>query len=313
MHLLGKVLLWLCVVLLIPTLLLTTMTLDVRHRWLKDVTDRQERVEQGLQQIADTQQRIRNLEEQRQALIQSWGDVWTAPNSGPQAGTPGGIELGVGASSGLPQRGQDGKIDPSVFVFAESPTGTQYLGEFTVSDIRPSQAIARLARSPYPQEAESWPRGVYHIRGTLPANWLATIADLQGQQVIADSILVDQQLELNVRQDLIKSSQATLAQRMAELNGNPEADPAADDEVRDGLVESLRKYESARNQQLADVGRLRHQMFADYSTLQHTLQRCLEKMRRLEEKQLGRPAQTGPAGASQGTSALLNPATPVVK
>lgn len=312
MHKLGNWLLVLCVLLLIPTLILTTLTLDVRHRWLKDVSDRQQRVEQGLQQIAETEARIRALEEQRQSLVQSWGDVWTAPNSGPQAGTPGGIELGVGSSSGLPQRGQDGKIDPSVFVFAETPAGTQYLGEFGISDIRPSQAIARMTRVPYPQEAETWPRGVFHVRGTLPANWLAMVADLQGQQVIADSILVDQQLELSVRQELIKSSQATLALRMAELNGNPDAEAAASDEVRDGLVESLRKYETARDQQLKEVDRLRHEMFANYSTLQHTLERCFEKTRVLEEKSR-QPAQSAPTARPQGTSVLLSPAGSVVK
>jgi len=289
MHILGKVLLWLCVVLLIPaSLVLTSMVLDVRHRWLKDVSDRQQRVEQGLQQLAETQERVRALEEQRQALVQSWGDVWTAPNSGPQAGTPGAIELGVGSSSGLPQRGKEGKIDPSVFVFADTPAGSQYLGEFIVSDIRPAQAIARLARKPYPKEAETWPRGIYHVRGTLPANWLAMNADLQGQQVIADSILVDQQLELNIRNELIKSSQATLAQRMAELNGNPQADEAAGAEVKDGLVESLRKYESARNQQLFVVNELRHQMFDEYSRLRHILNRCVEKAKILMDRDSSR-------------------------
>lgn len=303
MHVLGKVLLWLCVVLLIPaSLVLTTMVLDVRHRWLKDVADRQARIEQGLQQIQETQQRVRALEEQRQALVQDWGDVWNAPNSQVQPGTAGAIELGVGASSNLPQRGPEGKIDPAVYVFAETPGSSQYLGEFTVTDIRPSQAVARLTRTPYPKETESWPRGTFHVRSTLPANWLAMIADLQGQQVIADSILVDQRLELEIRNQLIKSSQATLDQRMSELNGNPQANPEAGDEVKDGLVESLRKYSTARDLQLAEVDRLRRKMVEEYNTLQHTLQRCYEKARILTEK-YGVPSQPAATETTRNESA----------
>ncbi|WP_437227638.1 hypothetical protein SH661x_000477 [Planctomicrobium sp. SH661] len=291
MHILGKVLLWLCVVLLIPaSLVLSTMVLDVRHRMLKQVTERQERIEKGIQQIADAERRVRALEEQRQALVHGWGDVWNSPNSQVQPGTPGAIELGVGSSSGLPQRGTDGKIDPSVFVFADAPGSSLYLGEFSITDIRPSQAIARLTRPPYPQETDLWPRGTYHIRGTLPANWLATIASLQHQQVIADSALIDHELELATRKELIKSSQATLAQRMAELNGNPQAAPDAGDEVRDGLVESLRKYETARNDQLAEVDRLRRKMIDDYSELRRTLQRCVEKAQILNQKYGTQPA-----------------------
>jgi len=302
MHILGKVLLWLCVILLIPaSLVLTTMTLDVRHRWLQDVADRQQRVEQGIQQIADVQRRVRTLEEKRQVLVSSWGDVWNAPNSGPQAGTPGAVELQVGASSGLPQRGPEYQVDPAVYVFAETADGSQYLGAFLIADIRPTQAIARLVRAPYPQEIESWPRGTYHVRNNLPANWLTTAATLQGQQDTADAMLVDQQLVLSTRKEMVKVSQATLDQRLAELNGNPQASPEAEDEVKDGLVESLRKFENARNQLLVDVDGLRHRLFAEYSELEQTLLKNVEKDGVLNEK-YGNPEQSPPASIRRETS-----------
>jgi len=307
MHILGKVLLWLCVILLIPaSLVLTTMTLDVRHRWLHDVTLRQQQVEQGIQEIADTQRRVRTLEEERQALVRSWGDVWNAPNSGPQAGTPGAIELQVGATSGLPQRGADDQADPAVYVFAETANGSQYLGSFLIADIRPNQAIARLARAPYLQEIETWPRGTYHVRNNLPANWLKMAASLQGQQATADAILVDQQLELNTRNGIVKVSQATLNQRLTELNGNPQASPEAEAEVKDGLVESLRKFEDARNQLLAVVDGLRHRLFAEYSELEQTLLKSVEKDGVLNQK-YGNPNQTPLENARDKTSAQRLP------
>jgi heme exporter protein D len=302
MHILGKVLLWLCVVLLIPTLVLITMTLDVRHRWLTDVAERQRRVENGLKQIAETQKKVRNLEEQRQALVHAWGDVWTSPNSQVQQGAVGALELGVGASSGLPHRRQGADVDPPVFVFADTPNGSQYLGEFNVTDIRPGQAIARMARAPYPQETSTWPNGTYRIRGTIPANWQETFVVLQHQLASASAALVDQQLELATRKQMVKNSQATLDQRMAELNGNPNAPADAGDIVRDGLVASVRKYESLRDQQLSTVDRLRRKMINEYNRLRHTISRCVE-MADVLEKEYGQPDSRKPDGTVQNRTA----------
>lgn len=302
MHILGKVLLWLCVVLLLPTLVLITMTLDVRHRWLTDVADRQRRVENGLTQIAQAQKQVRDLEEKRQALVHAWGDVWNSPNSQVQQGAAGTLELGVGASSGLPHRRQGVDVDPPVFVFADTPNGSQYLGEFNVTDIRPGQAIARLAREPYAQETATWPNGTFRIRGSIPANWQESFVAIQSQLVSANAILVDQQLELATRKQMVKNSQATLDQRMAELNGNPNAPADAGDIVQNGLVASVRNYESQRDQQLSTVDRLRQQMVNQYNRLRHTIARCVE-MADVLEKKYGQPGAKNPDEEAQSRTA----------
>jgi hypothetical protein len=307
MHILGKVLLWLCVLLLVPAAIwLSTKTLDVRHRWLSEVKSRQEKVEQQAQQLADARRRVTELENARQRLVHAWGDVWSAPNSRIQPGGTGALELGVGASSNLPQKTNDGR-EPTVYVFAEAPGQSQFLGQFSIADIQPTRAIARLNRRPYSQETDNWPaQGVYHVRSTLPENWLMTTANLQAQQAISDARVVDQRVQLENLAQQIKSSQATLDQRLAELNGNPDASADAREDVQDGLVKTVQKAEAARDSMLAEVDQFRRKMITTYNTLITTLQGNVEKVR-LIEKTFDNAAAAG----SRSARSLAAPTLPL--
>jgi len=283
MHILGKVLVWLTVVLLVAAGWFTSTTLRVRHQWLSSVETRQERIEKQIQDIADTRRRIQLLEDQRQELVHAWGDVWSAPNSRVQPGGTGAIELGVGASSNLPQKNADGN-NPTVFVFGDDGGQTKYLGEFLVADTRPTQAIVQLTRAPYPQEASEWPQGLYHVRNTLPLNWLTSAAQLQAQQIIADAHVIEQRQQLEVLNGMLESSQNALNQRMAELNGNPQAPPTASDDVRDGLVLAAQKSEQARDAVLLQVEQLRHQVTQTYDNIVKTLNSNIETAKQLENR-----------------------------
>ncbi|WP_437187679.1 hypothetical protein SH668x_001085 [Planctomicrobium sp. SH668] len=298
MHILGKVLLWLCVFPLIPAaLVLTTMTLEVRHKWLKDVADRQSRVEKGLVQIADAEKRVRALEEQRQALVQAWGDVWNATNSIVQPGNAGIVELGVGASSGLPQRAADATTDPAIFVFADGQGQSQYLGEFTIGSIRPNHTVARLARAPFQNEIGTWPSGLYHARATLPGDLLVSIADLEGQERIAEASLADSLQQLEVQKKLVIAAQATLDQRLAELNGNPDAPETALPDVKDGLIATLTLAEEVRDDTLLIVDHLRVILAEKYTELRATLIENQDLAKALSENSSSQKLPESPATA----------------
>ncbi len=306
MHILGKVFIFLAIALILGGSWLTSMTLSVRHRWLTAVETRKQKIEKQLQDISDTRIRIRNLEEQRQQLVHSWGDVWSAPNSRVQPGGTGAIELGAGSSSGLPHRGAEGGSEPTVYVFGEDGGQSKYLGEFHVADIRPTQAIVRLTRHPFSQETEEWPQGMYHVRNTLPRNWLTLTAQLQAQQVIADAHIVEQRQQLEVLNEMNRTSQAALDQRMAELNGNPNALSTASEDVKIGLVETLQKAEASRDAVLTEVGRLRHAMIQTYDDVVKTLESNVKNAEKLESR-YEQPAPTTPPSASrteQNSSAL---------
>ncbi|HWL06965.1 MAG TPA: hypothetical protein VNQ76_00985 [Planctomicrobium sp.] len=283
MHILGKVLVWLTVVLVLAAAWMTSTALGVRHRWLTSVETRQQKIEGQLKDITATRHRVRELEERRQQLVHSWGDVWTAPNSRVQPGGTGAIELGVGASSNLPQKSADGAI-PTVFVFGEEGGQSKYLGEFAVTDIRPTQAIAQLTRRPYAQETSEWPQGLYHVRNVLPGHRLTAAAQLQAQQTIADAHIVEQRQQLEVLNGMVQASQAALDQRLAELNGNPDAPANASEDVKDGLVLSVKKSEQTRDSTLTQVDQLRRQVAQTYDEIVKTLQSNLDQSKLLEKR-----------------------------
>jgi hypothetical protein len=274
MHVLGKVLLWLWVVLSLLAIYETSLVLGHRYRWLSEVEKRQQKVEANLVQLQETARRVRLLEEKHQSLVQDWGDVWTAPGSRVQPGGSGAIELGVGPSAGLPQKKDNGP-PPQVYVFAELAGGkSQYLGEFAITDTRPNQAVATLTRKPYPDEVAGWPQGgTFHVRNLIPQNWLAVHSELIGSQALANSGLETQKLQLGILKQQIKSSQSSLDARLAELDGNPEAAAeGGSQEVTDGLVVTLRKFDSQRNVKQGEVQSLRFDVAQTYSHLRKTLE-----------------------------------------
>jgi hypothetical protein len=273
MHVLGKVLLWLWVGLSLLAIYETSLVLGHRYRWLSEVDKRRQKIEENLAQLQDMSRRVRNLEEKHQTLVQDWGDVWVAPGSRVQPGGSGAIELGVGPSAGLPQK-KENSPPPQVYVFADLTGGkSQYLGEFAITDTRPNQAVAALTRKPYADELAAWPQGgTFHVRNLLPQNWLAVSADLVGALAVATSGLETQKLQLEILKQQIKASQASLEARMAELNGNPQADEGANQEVTDGLVVTLRKFDAQRNIQQGEMQKLRIDVARTYSNLRKTLE-----------------------------------------
>jgi hypothetical protein len=286
MHVMGNVFLWLSVVLILVAITFSTMVLDVRSKWLAEVEKRQQALVQSGEELRATALRVRNLEEDLQRRVQLWGDVWTAENSRPMPGDDGRIEIGAGSAAGLGRKAEaQGREPPAVYVFSEGPDGaSEYLGEFRLTDVQTDRSAARLTRRPYPQEMQAWPQGTFRVRENLPGDWRSTYADLEAQQVIAETKLRTQLLELETLNNQIRVSQASLDRRLAELNGDAEAPEGASQEVLDGLVETLRKFENERDQVLANVQRLRRQLDREYVRLRRILAGNRETVERMYEE-----------------------------
>ncbi len=270
MNILGKVLLWIAVVItLVAAIPLTTMTLDVRNKWLGEVNSRRDKMADSMKVLREARLRVRRLDEKLNQQLQVWGDVWTAPRSGVQPGGAGIVELGVGTSSGIGLKAQQQNLPPApVYVFANENGMSQYLGEFKLEDLRADRTAGRLVREPYPQEVTNWPaQGEFTVRESLPADWRATVVQLDGEVLIASTKLRTQELALEILNEQIKESQASLDSRLAELGGDANPPVGASQEVVDGLVETLRKYETQRDTLLAQVNRIRHQLDASYVKL----------------------------------------------
>lgn len=298
MHILGKVLLGLILVVLIPaSILLTTMALDVRSKWQAQIEQRQDRLAQTQSRLTEARVRVSDLESELQRRTYAWGEVWDAPNSEPLPGSPG-VQLGVGTSRGLGRNIQAGK-QPRVYVFADGGEASAYIGEFELVQVDTDRAAAQLPRPPFPGEMQSWPRGNYRVRDTIPANWLSTVAQLESQIVVTSSKLGMQREQERVVTRQLANSQAVLDQRLAELNGDANAPEGASQELLDGLVETLRKLENDRNATLKDVHALRVKLVEDYTELEQLI---ASNRSSVEQRQAGSAKPKAAVAAQQTTS-----------
>lgn len=299
MHNIGTALLVICILAALVGTYESTLLLDIRHKWLTEIEQRQKKIADGAVQIADARRRVRDLEEQRQRLTHAWGDVWQAPNARPQPGGAGVIDLDAGSNAGFPQK-QGENPPPSVYLFADNSGQTNFIGEFAVTASRGDASVVQLTRPPYPQEVAKWPQGGYHARNQLPQDWLTMMAGLQAEQIVAESNLQAQMLQLQILNNQIKASQEALDQRLAELNGNPNAPPGASEDVMIGLVATIRKSEVERNTVLANVDRLRRELVATYDSMRYTLDQNRTKTEEMERGLQNRSQDNPQPGSAVG-------------
>ena len=277
MHTIGKVFVWVSVALLIPAaIILSTMALDIRSKWQKEIADRQEKVETGQQSLAEARLAVRALEEELQKEIHQWGDVWQAPRSQMLPPDPEGrprYEFGAGkANTGL---GATKQTSPTVYAFHEPQPGesSRYIGEFELGNLLEQRSGGRILRLPFEGEVQTWPKqGKFHLRQQIPGGILATIAELESELIISRSKLDSMKINEEIVTRQIQRSDESLEQRFAELNGDGNAPEGASQQVLDGLVQTLRKYEAERNLTLEDVQKLRRKLVLDYLDLQKTLE-----------------------------------------
>ncbi|MCA8993052.1 MAG: hypothetical protein KDA88_13770 [Planctomycetaceae bacterium] len=275
MHILGKVLLWFSIPLVITAVVFTTMLLDIRSNWKAKLDTSLQAAQQSADTLRVEKAKTAALTEELINARHSWGDAWTAANGNRSQGENGAIEIGVGSGKGLGQKAQAlGKPLPNVFLFAHtSPEEAQFLGEFKLSELRIDSATCQITRTLYPGEEEGWEqlRGVYHVRDTIPFGWISAISELDGQILIAQRHLEVQREQLKTLNEEVIESEESLAQRKAELNGDPDAPQGAEQEVVDGLVETVRRLETERNAVLANVDVLRHDLNDKYVLLRETM------------------------------------------
>lgn len=198
-----------------------------------------------------------------------WGHEWAAANSGPMAGFNNAVQVSVGLNQGLGAKEKlANKPLPNIYVFQPSADGSErYLGEFQVQEAQDNMAAAALTRAPYAGEAETWPTGEYRVRDAIPPGWRNSFIEMHTQQTLADQQIIDEEAKLAIQNKHIAESQKTLEQRLAELNGDPNAPEKASSVVKKGLVQSIRDEEADRNTLLKEVDTLRRSLSDRYAEL----------------------------------------------
>ncbi len=234
----------------------TTGVLKARSTWVT-------KIEKNMQAIEDAdkaaKQAKKEFEDARNLVHwenDNWGRAWTAANSGPSPAGDGAFEMSVGTNAGLNQA----KV-PLVYLFGTGADGKSvYVGDFKLTEVRQDNAGGMLTRPPFANEVQGWPRGEYRVREQVPHNYVRTIDDLRTGAILVDQSVQHEQAMLVRQEQHIVDSQAALDERMGELNGKPDAPEKAGPDVKDGLVQTLRREEIARNELVKVVDAQRREL-----------------------------------------------------
>ena len=279
MNTLGKILMWLHFVLLIAAFIFTLKALDAQSSWQKKISDKTTQIEQAQKDLASNKKLFEDARNQVHWENDTWGHAWQAPNSSPSPTGDGSMEFGIGSNAGLARGITDPAKLPIVYVFStEAGSPPKYIGDFQLTEVRQDSAGGKLTRPPYADEIQGWPSGEYRIREQVPHDYVDTMDDLRTQLILAEQTVAHEQAMLKIQNKHVAASQAALDQRLAELNGKPDAPEKAGLDVQEGLVQTLRREETARNTLVDEVDQLRRELSDKHLLLTNILAENLNRV-----------------------------------
>ncbi|NOX55253.1 MAG: hypothetical protein GXP27_12615 [Planctomycetes bacterium] len=247
MHIIGKVCAWLIVILAGVAITLTALMAQVRNSWAKKTADLKAQCETSQQELAEKQQRLRELEKELARITLDWNEYWSNVQVDILDPKRGMIRAAVGPDRGIKQ-GQ------TLYAFqpAADGKGTVFVGPFVVDTARQGQCGLRPAWRFRPGEPEKWRYGPgWRFRAAIPTATLAVFRDLEVAFALSDELLDAKQRYLAAQQQLKQSAQQHLNFRLAELHGTDQTP---------GLVQALEEEEEARNELLVQVDLLRRRL-----------------------------------------------------
>jgi hypothetical protein len=265
----GNVLLALTMLLGTLAFGLTASLLKHRDGWQAAVIKAKDNYEQVSGNLIKRQNEVAAANTELQRAMLSWGQIWNNVPVQIFNAQNGVLQLGIGQNAGLSMEGVQGNIAPTLYAFQPDPTGEGflYVGQFKVTNITGTNATVQLTRLPRPNEVATWRPGAWRFRDEMPQGQVVRFDDLGVQITIATE-------QGNERLEKIKTEQANLAkaitqldQRIAELNGLPNAPANAPEVLKKGLVASIQEEDASRNADLAELNRLRHDLFTKYNLM----------------------------------------------
>lgn len=272
MNFYGKLLMGFLIVGLMAATYFTTGVLKARSTWLAKTEDTSKKIAESQEKLTSAKKQFADARNQVHWENLRWGKAYTAPNSGSAPAGDGSIELGAGSNVGIGRGQPDPAKLPVMYVFGTDAQGQSvYVGDFLLTEVRQDSAGGKLTRPPFTGEVESWPRGEYRVRESVPHDNLSTIDSLRTLIILAEQNVRHETAALAYQDQHLIDSQAALDQRMNELSGNANAPPEAGEDIKDGLVQTLRREETARNQLVKQVDALRRELSDVYLQLTSTL------------------------------------------
>ena len=291
MHTLGKVFLWINLLVLVPAaVLLSAKLINARNYWMQRVDQKEQQVDNNDRQIAEKQKQLGALRAQLVQQRLAWDSMRLANG---RADAQGNITVNIGpnqAFANVPQ----GAPPPIVHVFIPQGQGSMYLGPFQVTAAQGNQSqLQPMFRVVTANPAQDWAPGTtWRLWEMVPSQAPSRVVELTSELVKKAEAVRSRQETLALQQKAVEQAQQHLESRRKELFGNPQA-PQIEDapEVSQGLVAALHDAEAARNAELAQLDRLRREVDQAYERLTQLVAQNEQLVRQL-------PGGAAPVGLS---------------
>lgn len=297
MHVLGKILAFLCVALAFGALYLSTQALHARNSWIKAVETARQGYVDTLEPLDRLQGDLADRQEDYRRLMHLWAP-FIADNVNATRNGQDGIILEIGPAQGV-------RVDQVIHVF--EPTndgGSIYVGPFkiTVADAARSAAVAAWPLRD--TDRQNWPAPFrlngpgYRVYGSVPSSSYLNLVNYSGSLVRKDFDTVKANNLLQVRDQEIQISNEHLVYRNNELHGDPslEADRGIlPNFMIDGYVKAIEEADEARNQLALEVDELRHRVKHTYDEVQRLQQRNVDLMNSLPQPVYDEEPEPAPA------------------
>jgi len=274
MHITGKVCIWLLVVLVIFGISLAGQAINVRNSWLQKADTLRDENARRAAQIAEKEDKLNDLRNQRSLLERSWGRFWNTDNVRVTDAQQGIIATGIGTRQGLLIAGQPEL--PTVYGFFLPDNGQgRYIGEFKVVDARDDSSSMQLTKLPRPDDIATWQQGQWRFWRFIPTQysnrhdhlWNVLIAFEEHRTHVEDL-----KRETTAQYE---RTQEQIEERVSELEGGAKIPMGIS-----SLAKSLAEAEQQRDEQLLAVDRLRKQIFG----AQEKVQELIDESRRLMQE-----------------------------
>jgi hypothetical protein len=277
MHVLGKILLGLTLILAGVAIWSTSRVLEVRNEWMKTVDKKREAYEKTVPEVSRVQQEHFAARSQYDLLMQLWApmiganvDITPITRKDADGIVRYGIALnGIGEASGI-------RVDQIVHVFGPSQGGgSNYVGPFKVTVVNSGQSGGDAAWPLRTSETVNWKQTYIfgkdcRVYGSVPTNAPETLLRYQQVLLAKDELLAAKTDLRDTREHEVEIAIMHRDFREEELHGDAtlEGDRGIlPDHMIDGQVKAIEILDEQRNLTALEVARVRHRLKLMYDEM----------------------------------------------
>tara|TARA_R110002072_G_scaffold303130_1_gene495004 strand:- start:24195 stop:25094 length:900 start_codon:yes stop_codon:yes gene_type:complete len=288
MHILGKILLGLTLILAGVAIWSTSQTLQVRNEWMKSVATKRDAYEKSIPDVGKTEQELFATRSQYDLLMQLWApmigaNVAIAPN-----GNDGIVMNGIGPASGI-------RMDQIIHVFGPSQDGgSNYVGPFKVTVVEAGRSAAVAAWPLRASETANWSRTFIfgndcRVYGSVPTNAPETLLRYSQVLLAKDELLAAKSDLRDTRAREVQIANEHLNYRDVELHGDQSLSGdrgVLPDHMIDGQVKAIEILDEKRNVAQLEVAEIRHNlkvMFDEVQALRDRNRQLVASLPSIEE------------------------------